>query len=75
LRSAFLQVGIGLILGIPVTIFGGRAMASQLFGVKPHDPLVLGLTIFVLILAAFVAALIPARKAASLEPMRALRME
>jgi ABC-type antimicrobial peptide transport system permease subunit len=50
-------------------------MASQLFGVKPHDPLVLGLTIFVLILAAFVAALIPARKAASLEPMRALRME
>jgi predicted permease len=75
LRSAFLQVGIGLILGIPVTIFGGRAMASQLFGVKPHDPLVLGVTIFVLILAAFVAALIPARKAASLEPMRALRME
>ncbi|AXC11047.1 ABC efflux pump, inner membrane subunit [Acidisarcina polymorpha] len=75
LRSAFLQVGIGLVIGIPVTIFGGRIMASQLFGVKSYDPLILCVTIIVLAAAAFVAALVPARRAAGLEPMRALRME
>ena len=38
LRGAFLQVGIGLAIGIPVAILAGHAMASQLFGVKPYDP-------------------------------------
>ena len=75
LRSAFLQVGIGLAIGIPVTIFGGRFMASQLFGVKPYDPLVLMITTVVLAAAAFVAAVIPARRAANTEPMLALRTE
>jgi predicted permease len=75
LRSAFLQVGIGLAIGIPVTIFGGRLMASQLYGVKPHDPLILVITTIVLAAAAFVAAVIPARRAANTEPMLALRTE
>ena len=75
LRGAFLQVGIGLAIGIPVTIFGGRVMANQLFGIKPYDPVVLSSTIVVLALAAFLAALVPARRAAGLEPMRALRTE
>jgi len=56
-------------------IFGGRVMASQLFGVKPYDPLVLAVTTGVLGAAAFAAAVIPARKAASTEPIRALRTE
>jgi putative ABC transport system permease protein len=75
LRGAFLQVGIGLAIGIPVAILGGHAMASQLFGVQPYDPLVLSFTLLVLCLAAFLAALLPARIAAGLEPMRALRTE
>lgn len=75
LRGAFLQVGIGLAIGIPVTILGGRAMANQLFGVKPYDPLVMLITTIVLALAAFAAALIPARRAANTEPMLALRTE
>jgi predicted permease len=75
LRGAFLQVGIGLAIGIPVTILGGRAMASQLFGVKPYDPLVMLITATVLAGAAFIAAVIPARRAASTEPMLALRTE
>jgi predicted permease len=75
LRSAFFQVGIGLAIGIPVTIFGGHVMASQLFGVKPYDPLVLSITTIVLAVAAFVAAVIPARRAAKTEPMLALRTE
>jgi predicted permease len=75
LRGAFLQIGIGLAIGIPVAILGGHAMASQLFGVKPYDPLILCSTLLVLCTAAFLAALLPARVAASLEPMRALRTE
>jgi predicted permease len=75
LRTAFLQIGIGLAIGIPFTIVGGRVMASQLFGVKPYDPLVLSVTAVVLGAAAFIAAVIPARRAANTEPMLALRME
>jgi ABC-type antimicrobial peptide transport system permease subunit len=69
------QVGIGLAIGIPVTIFGGRVMASRLFGVTSHDPMVLVITTAVLATAAFVAAVIPARRAAKTEPMLALRMD
>jgi ABC-type antimicrobial peptide transport system permease subunit len=75
LRGAFLQVGIGLAIGIPATILGGRAMAAQLFGVKPYDPNILLLTTFVLSFAALIAAVVPARRAATLDPMRALRTE
>jgi predicted permease len=75
LRGAFLQVAIGLALGIPVTILGGRAMANQLFGVKPYDPAILVITTIVLGIAAFVASVIPARRASTVEPMQALRTE
>lgn len=75
LSSAFVQVGIGLALGILVTIFGGRVMASRLFGVTPHDPLVLAIMTAVLLAAAFVAAVFPAFHAAKTEPMFALRTQ
>jgi ABC-type antimicrobial peptide transport system permease subunit len=75
LRGAFLQIAIGLAIGIPSIILGGRAMASELFGVKPYDPGILLLTTAVLSFAAFIAAVIPSQKAASIEPMHALRTE
>jgi predicted permease len=75
LRGAFLEVGIGLAIGIPATILAGRAMATQLFGVTPHDPAILLGTTAVLSLAALVAALVPAHRAASLDPLRALRTD
>ena len=75
LREAFFEVGIGLAIGIPATILGGRAMAAQLFGVTPYDPTILLGTTAVLSLAALVAALIPAQRAASVDPLRALRTE
>jgi ABC-type antimicrobial peptide transport system permease subunit len=73
--GAFMQVGIGLALGIPATILAGRIMTNQLFGVTSHDPLVLVLATVVLTMAALLAAFIPARRAARTEPMLALRME
>ncbi len=75
LRSAFLQAGIGLAIGIPGAVIAGHFMASQLYGVRPWDPVVLVATAGVLSAAAFVAAVVPARRAASVQPMRALRVE
>jgi len=75
LRGAFLQIAIGLAIGIPAIILGGRTMANELFGVKPYDPGILFLTTVALSFAGFVAAIIPSQKAASIEPMQALRTE
>jgi predicted permease len=75
LRGAFWQVGIGLGIGIPAAIEAGYLMASQLFGVKPWNPLLLAGATVLLGLAALVAAVIPARRAASTDPMQALRSE
>jgi predicted permease len=75
LRSAFLQAGIGLAIGMPAAILGGRFMASLLYNVRPLDPAVLIATTVILAIAAFLAAVIPAQRAASVEPMTALRIE
>jgi len=75
LRTAFLQAGIGLAIGMPAAIFGGRFMASLLYHVKTWDPAVLVATTLILAIAAFLAAMIPAQRAASVEPMTALRVE
>ncbi len=75
LRGAFLQVGLGLAIGIPGAMLAGRAMAAELYGVKVYDPMVLGITVAVLGTAALAAAAIPAARAAGVEPMEALRGE
>ncbi len=75
LKGAFVQIGIGLAIGIPATILAGYAMTTLLFGVKPYAPDILVVTTLVLSLAALVATVLPARKAATLEPIRALRTE
>ena len=73
LRGAFLQIGIGLAIGIPAAIGAGKLMSNQLFGVKPWDPVMLALAALMLGLAALLASAIPARRAAGVEPMVALR--
>jgi predicted permease len=75
LRSAFAQVLIGLAIGIPAAIAAGRAINDQLYSVKPYDPAMLVLATLALVLAAFFASLIPARRAASVNPTEALRAE
>jgi putative ABC transport system permease protein len=75
LRGAFVQIAIGLAIGIPATILAGHAMTAKLFGVKPYAPDVLLVTIVVLSLAALAATVVPARKAANLQPIRALQTE
>ena len=75
LRRAILLVALGLAIGIPVALVGGRLMRSQLYGVRAYDPLTLAGAVLVLAAAAALAGFIPARRAASIEPMNALRQE
>jgi ABC-type antimicrobial peptide transport system permease subunit len=63
------------LIGIPITVGCSKLIANQLFYVKGWDPMVLGGAILALAACAFLASIIPARRAASINPVRALRTE
>ena len=75
LRGAFLQILIGLLIGIPASIGCSRLIASQLYHVKGWDPIVLGGSILALGICALLASIVPARRAAAINPVIALRVE
>jgi predicted permease len=75
LRGAFLQVLLGLLIGIPASIGCSRLIATQLYQVQGWDPLVLGGSIIALGVCALFASIIPAQRAASIDPVNALRTE
>jgi ABC-type antimicrobial peptide transport system permease subunit len=75
LGSAFRRVGAGLVLGLPLAVGAGYLLSAQLYGVTFWDPVALGLAATALALAAFIASVVPARRAAGLAPMTALRTE
>ena len=73
LQGAFRRVVFGLALGLPLAVGAGYLLSAQLYGVRFWDPLALGVSAVSLAACAFVAALIPAQRAASISPIRALR--
>jgi predicted permease len=75
LLGAFSQVGLGLCVGVPLSIACGRYLSHQLYGVARFDPFVLGGAAIALGVCAVIAGLLPARRAASIEPSEALRAE
>ena len=75
IRGAIAQVVTGLALGIPASLFIGRLMNSLLFHVSGFDPVILAAASTVLAICAAGAAFIPAMRAASVDPVRALRTE
>ena len=75
LRGAFQKVLIGLVLGIPLAIGAGQLISSKLFNVAKWDLFALTLAVVSLASCAFIAALIPAARAASIDPLKALRTE
>ena len=65
-------VAAGLAVGLAASLVTTRILQGQLFNVEPRDPILLGATVLVLLLVAGLAALLPARRAARIDPSRAL---
>jgi predicted permease len=75
LKSAMAQAGFGLCIGVPIAMFCGRLLQHQLYEVNRFDPVVLSAATLALALCAMIAAIVPARRAASVDPNKALRTE
>jgi ABC-type antimicrobial peptide transport system permease subunit len=67
--------GISIAAALPVAMLASRAVRSQLYDVSPADPLVLVCGVVLIALVTLLAASLPARRAANVDPMQALRME
>jgi putative ABC transport system permease protein len=75
IRHALLLTAAGLALGIAGAVAGTRFMSSLLFGVQPNDLVSMAVAVLTLAVVGLLAACIPARRAAAVDPLIALRME
>jgi len=75
MRESLWVLALGLAAGIPLTLLAVRPLQSMLYQISPFDPAAFGVAIAVLVLVSASAALAPARRAASVDPMQALRTE
>jgi ABC-type antimicrobial peptide transport system permease subunit len=75
MRESLWVLAVGLAVGIPLTFFAVRPLKSMLYQMSPLDPVSFILAVTAMIAVSGCAALIPARRAASIEPMQALRAE
>jgi len=75
LKKAALLLGLGLVAGLAGSWFATRAIQSLLYGVGDHDPITIVSVCALLAVCGMIAALIPARRAASIDPVQALRTE
>jgi ABC-type antimicrobial peptide transport system permease subunit len=67
--------GIAIAVALPAALLLGMTVRSQLFGISSSDPLTLFLATFIILLIAIASALVPARRAAKIDPITALRYE
>jgi predicted permease len=75
LRGGLSITAVGLVLGLAATAAAGRLLAGQLFEVRGSDPIALGVTTLTVAAVAMLASLVPALRAASVDPATALRGE
>lgn len=75
LRETLLLAAIGVAIGVPAALAAQRLIQSQLYGVEPSNPVMIAFATLVLIVVAFAAAYVPARRASRIDPMIALRYE
>src|SRR5581483_7007253 len=72
LREAAILLGTGLAVGAALALSAGKIAASMLYGLKSRDPLTVAVAVTAMALTALVASLLPAQRAASIDPMTAL---
>jgi ABC-type antimicrobial peptide transport system permease subunit len=75
LKKAALLLGLGLVCGLGCAWFATRALQSFLFGIGQHDPITIASVCLLLVVCGSIAAFIPARRAASIDPVQALRSQ
>jgi ABC-type antimicrobial peptide transport system permease subunit len=75
LRQSLILLGIGVALGVPATMAASRAIQAGLFGLSPWDPSTLIGAVVVIAAVTLIAAYFPARRAARIDPIVALRYE
>jgi len=75
LRETLVLIAIGLVIGIPASLACAQLIRSKLFGLKPADPLTLAVALGVLVAVALASGWLPARRAAKVDPLVALRYE
>ncbi len=73
--DVFKLAALGIVVALPIAILLGRLLRSQLFGISPADPVTLTAAVLTIAVVAIIATLIPARRAASVEPSEVLRSE
>ncbi|WP_321474178.1 ABC transporter permease [uncultured Paludibaculum sp.] len=75
LRESLVLIGVGAVLGLPAALAASGLIKSQIYGVKPADPLTLAATVGTLLFVGALASFVPARRAALIDPQVALRNE
>ncbi len=75
LGEVLLLTGVGLLIGIPAALMGSKLVKSFLYQTEPHDPLTMAVAAASLLVAAILAGYLPARSAAKIDPISALRHE
>ena len=75
LRGALALISLGLLLGIPLALAAGQFLGRQLYGINQYDPMIIATSILVLGFSALTAALMPAFRASSISPLKALRAD
>jgi predicted permease len=75
LRDSLLMTAIGVAMGVPLALLVGKALTSSLYGVKPYDFAIYLFAAFGVAAVAITASLVPARRAAAVDPLTALRSE
>jgi predicted permease len=75
LKEVGVLLAAGAAAGLPAAVVLGKLIESQLYGVKPHDPLLIAASLTLLAAVSLAAAFVPARRAASIDPVKALRGE
>jgi ABC-type antimicrobial peptide transport system permease subunit len=75
MRESLTLVGAGVAIGIPAALAAARLVSSVLYGLKATDPITITVSVLLMIAVAALAGYLPARRAAKVDPMVALRYE